>query len=143
MPIHLEAPQRNCSGPDGLGWNRLRVEVYLGDQCALQPRSFESLKYESWNTVFAKWGDFGRCFREGQCRGCELMEPASLDIAGDKALVRIDEQNTPRIVDSSEDGWNGAGQEVRWSFLARLEGWTLGERYQDEHSAGFWLHRAL
>jgi hypothetical protein len=141
MPVFLEAPSHHAAGPDGKGWNRLRVDVYLHDQCAMQPRSYPSLKYESSNTMLAKWGCFGHCTREGKCDDCPLMEPTSLDLEVDKVLVRIDDKNVPHLMNRPDKGWGESSYDTSWTFLARLEGWTIGERYRDEHSEGFWIHR--
>jgi len=133
MPIFLESPNHDPKGPDGGGWNRLRVDVYLSNQCAMQPKSYASLRYESQNTILARWGNFGHCFNDGRCKDCELMNPSELDVFGDKVLVRLDSDNQPWIMNRPDKGWGEYGVPYPWSFFARLEGWQVGEKYRDEH----------
>jgi len=143
MPIHLLPPNEDPRGPDGRGRNRLRVDTMtLSSQCALKPKSYPSLKYESTNTMLARWGWFGTCHKNGDCKNCEMLQPTELDFGQEKALVRIDEENNPWIMNKPERGWGEYGKKVTWEFLARLRGWKIGETHKDEESSGFWLLKA-
>ena len=143
MPVFLKAPDRNSRGPDGHGWNRLRIDTLQGaDQCAIIPNDYASLKYESCNTLLAKWGNCGKCFNNGSCTGCKMLTPTHFDCCADRLLVRIDNQNRPWIMNRIEKGWGEFGIPKSWSFFARLEGWSIGDRYRDTHSQGFWIIKA-
>lgn len=142
MPTFLKSPSYNPCGPDGRGMNRLRTEVILNDQCAFQPKSYAALKFEARDTRRARWGTFGMCLREGKCESCALAATTTLDSFMDRVLVRIGEDNAPWVMNRSDDGWGEFGKPVTWSFLARLEGWEIGDRYTDGHSKGFWLLKA-
>ena len=103
------------------------------------PKCYESLKYESCNSVMAKWGGFGACFADGDCQACPMLLPTRLSMMTPKVLVRIDEKNIPWIMNKPDAGWGEYGEPVTWSFVARLDGWEIGERHKDSHSGGFWI----
>ena len=103
------------------------------------PKCYAALKYEARNTVFAKWGSFGACFAHGECQACSMLLPTHLSMMTPKVLVRVDEKNVPWIMNKPAAGWGEYGEPVPWSFLARLEGWEIGDRYKDSHSEGFWI----
>jgi len=143
MPIHLRAPAYDPRGPDGHGWNRLSVTLPIGDQCALQPRSYPAL-VESHDTRRARWGGFGPCIRDGDCQHCPVFQapPVELRASGDRILVRIhphDQQ--PYLMNNPAAGWASFAYRWTWPKLARLTGWAVGDRHTDEHSQCFWLIR--
>lgn len=141
-PIHLAAPGYSPTASDGGGWNRLRVDSITSDQCALMPTDYESLKYDAADTRRAQWGKFGQCFNRGRCRECKMMTATSLSLFGDKALVRVDDNNQPWTMNRPDGGWKEYGEPRSWSFFARLEGWEIGGRFCDNVSRGFWIVRS-
>lgn len=156
MPIFLPAPTHRPSGPDGQGWNRLRVESVAFDQCALQPLTYASL-WESHNTPRAGYGYKGHCVRAGACEGCPILakvehEPFELGVTVDRVLVRTVLQHKEvrwglhpitelHVMNDPNDSRPDSGRRVEWFDLVRLRGWKVGRRHSDEHSDGFWLER--
>lgn len=150
MPLYLPAPAHDPRGPDGRGWNRLRVESIVGDQCALLPHSYAAL-YEAQDTRRAAWGPFGPCHRAGACTGCprftQLRETRTLiAFPGPRVLVRLAGDGPipqPHVMTDPDPaaGWASASTPMAWNELVRLAGWKLGRQHHDEHSAGFWLER--
>ncbi|MEU5900626.1 hypothetical protein [Streptomyces venezuelae] len=144
MPIHLKPPAHNPKGPDGQGWNRISLGSLAGDQCALRPRDYSHL-LESQNTMRAHYGGYGPCTSNGDCTNCPLFQaaPRRLQAFDDRVLVRVNERDgEPYLMNREEDGWGSLAWRWTWQDLARLDGWTVGRRYSDEHSDGFWLERA-
>jgi len=144
MPVYLPVPARNPRGPDGQGWNRLRVDADLSsDECALRPTSYATL-VESRDTRRARYGGFGPCARDGQCGGCPVLnaKPRTLQAFGDRVLVRVhDRDGDAHLMNRPEDGWASCGYRWSWADLSRLEGWDVGSQHHDEHGEGFWLTR--
>jgi len=65
-----------------------------------------------------------------------------LRASGDRILVRIhphDQQ--PYLMNNPATGWASFAYRWTWPKLARLTGWTVGDRQRDEHSQCFWLFR--
>lgn len=146
MPIHLKAPEPVNGGPDGKGWTRLSIASMGGlasDQCALQPRDYSHL-VESQDTRRARYGGYGPCTRNGHCETCPVFQgaPRTLSALTDRVLVRIGARGAPYLMNRPEDGWASVARRWTWQDLARLDGWEIGRRYEDKHSAGFWLERA-
>jgi hypothetical protein len=143
MPIHLTAPAHNPKGPDGQGWNRMEVGSLAGDQCALRPRNYATL-WESQDTRRARYGGFGPCVNGGDCTNCPILKtpPKHLDAFDDQILVRIHPHDGHiYLMNRPEDGWASLGLRWTWAEIARLDGWRIGRRHNDEHSEGFWIHR--
>ena len=144
MPIHLKAPAHVNGGPDGHGWNRLSIGSLAGDECALRPRDYSHL-IEATDTRRARYGGYGPCIADGRCDTCPIATaaPTTLQSFDDRVLVRVGQDGRrPYLMDRPEDGWASLAKRWTWQELARLEGWEVGPRYSDEHSAGFWLLRA-
>lgn len=147
MPIHLEAPTHQAGGPDGNGWNRLSLNGHMGtplDQCALRPTSYAHL-LESQDTRRARWGNFGCCIKDGDCNNCPILQtaPKRLDSLDDQVLVRIHPHDGHLyLMNRPEDGWASGARRWTWAEVARIDGWTIGRRHNDEHSEGFWINRA-
>lgn len=146
MPIYLKAPEPANGGPDGRGWTRLSIGsmgALVDDECALRPRTWASL-LESQDTRRARYGHFGPCVADGQCESCPIFTaaPRTLRSFDDRVLVRVHPgDGRPYLMNRPEDGWASLAQRWTWQELARLNGWTVGRRYFDEHSDGFWLER--
>jgi hypothetical protein len=147
VPIHLDAPQGHAHGPDGKGWNRLSLGGHMGTplaQCALLPTSYPALR-ESQDTRRARWGGFNACTNGGQCDTCPVFQaaPSELRSLDDRVLVRIHPHDGRLyLMNRPEDGWASGALRWTWAHVARLNGWEIGRRHQDEHSDGFWLERA-
>jgi hypothetical protein len=145
MPIYLEPPGRATRGPDGQGWNRITLGAYIQPrpQCALRPTTYATLYEAMTTTQRARWGAHGVCDGAGACISCpRLAERTQLRAFTDSVLIRDDADGRLWLVNRPEDGWGSRATRVSWEYLARLDGWTIGRRHHDEHSAGFWLHRA-
>jgi hypothetical protein len=147
MPIHLKAPQPPLGGPDGRGWTRLNIGsmgALVSDECALRPRDYSHLRESHADTRRARYGGYGPCVTEGRCEECPIFKAAPLTLAAltDRVLVRIGPGGSPYLMNRPEDGWASVARRWTWQDLARLDGWTIGARYGDEHSDGFWLERA-
>jgi hypothetical protein len=153
MPIYLPAPAHNPRGLDGKGHNRLEVWSLAGDECALQPWSYETFveqggTWEQRDTRRARYGGFGPCTRAGACDGCPIRAtqndtPVQLRAFTPRVLVRIDPRDgSPWLMNHPEKGWASFAYRWTWPALARLAGWTVGDRHSDEHGHGFWLTRA-
>ncbi|MEU6712978.1 hypothetical protein ABZ897_15970 [Nonomuraea sp. NPDC046802] len=143
MPIYLEPPAYKPGGPDGKGWNRLSLNAHMGmdtAHCALRPRSYGKL-YESQDTRRASWAGFGSCVNGGHCDACPVLtaKPTTLRSFTQDVLIRIDERGRPWLMNKPEQGWASSAERWTWDELARLQGWLLGDRYEDEHGEGFWL----
>ncbi|MFG2352628.1 hypothetical protein [Streptomyces sp. NPDC048521] len=146
MPIHLAAPAHQNGGPDGKGWTRLSLASMgglAGDECALRPRDYSHL-VEAQDTRRAHYGGYGPCIADGRCDACPIFKAAPLTLTAltDRVLVRIGPGGSPYLVNRPEDGWASVARRWTWQDLARLQGWTVGRAYRDEHSDGFWLERA-
>jgi len=144
MPIYLKAPERQPRGPDGRGWNRLSLHVFANDQCAWRPRSYPAL-VDAQDTRRARHGPYGWCIRDGQCDTCPIFnaEPRPLAAFTDRLLVRIHPHDGYLwIMNRPDDGWGEFGVRWTWEEVLQVRGWTVGDRYQDEHSDGFWLERS-
>ena len=144
MPIYLEPPAYKPGGPDGQGWNRLSLNAHMDGglaQCALRPRSYGKL-FESQDTRHARWTGFGVCVGEGQCGTCPVLaaEPTELRSFTREVLVRISDRGAPYVMNKPEQGWSSLAQKWTWDDIARLRGWELGRRHNDEYGEGFWLH---
>ena len=148
MPIYLKAPTPANGGPDGRGWTRFSVNsmgALVSDQCALRPRDYSHLR-ESQDTRRARYGGYGPCINDGNCTECPILQstPLTLDSLDDRILVRVHPSDRlPYLMNRPEDGWASLAKRWTWQDLARLNGWTVGRAYEDEHSPGFWLHRVL
>lgn len=146
MPIHLKAPEPALGGPDGRGWTRLSIAsmgALVEDECALRPRDYSHLR-ESQDTRRARYGGYGPCIADGKCETCPILQspPRHLASLDDRVLVRVHPTDgRPYLMNRPEDGWASLARRWTWQDLARLDGWEIGRRYSDEHSAGFWLHR--
>lgn len=145
MPIYLEAPAPALGGPDGRGWTRMSIGSMgglVGDQCALRPRDYSHLR-ESQDTRRARYGGYGPCIAAGKCETCPIFQaaPKELRSLDDQVLVRIHRDGRPYLMNRPEDGWASLALRWTWQDLARLDGWSIGRRYSDEHSDGFWLIR--
>ena len=147
MPIHLTAPDYQNGGPDGQGWNRLAANPMafgVHDECALRPRDYTHF-IEAWqNTRRARWGGYGVCVGGGKCEACPIFQAAPLTLTAltDRVLVRIGRDGSPYLMNRPEDGWASVARRWTWQDLSRVVGWTIGPRYGDGHSDGFWLERA-
>lgn len=143
MPIYLPAPAPPSRGPDGQGWNRTYLGSLAGEQCALRPRDYTHL-IESQDTRRARYGGYGPCINSGKCDGCPVLRRRkTLTSFDDRVLVRVHEMDgRPYLMNRPEDGWASLAQRWTWEELSRLEGWSFGPRYHDEHGSGFWLLRA-
>jgi hypothetical protein len=153
MPIFLPAPQRPACGPDGQGWNRLILHDLAGDECALRPRTYATL-VESQDTRRARYGGFGPCVRRnsrfatldaGTCDGCPVLAAPTRELRAftDRILVRIHPHDGwLYLMNHPDRGWASFAYRWTWEEVARVPGWTLGDRHVDEHSDGFWLIRA-
>jgi hypothetical protein len=148
MPIRLKAPTTyKPGGPDGKGWNRLSLCAHMGqpaDQCALQPRTWQTLSESRRDTQLSQWGSYGRCTFDGPCEECPLLtaKPLTFGAFTEQVMVRI----MPRqfvdelhFMNKPEDGWASFSYRCTWEDLARLVGWRIGRPFRDEHSEGFWL----
>ncbi len=76
MPVYLPEPTADRPS-DGKGWNRLSLNAHMGHggaQCALRPLTYAAF-IDSYNTMRAAWGGFGRCIRQqqGQCGTCPVL----------------------------------------------------------------------
>jgi hypothetical protein len=147
MPIHLAAPAHQNSGPDGHGWTRLAINsmaVGVDDECALRPRDYSHLRESHADTRRARWGGYSPCTRSGKCETCPIFQAAPLTLTAltDRVLVRIGPGGSPYLMNRPKDGWASVARRWTWQDLARLQGWTVGRAYHDEHSDGFWLERA-
>lgn len=158
MPIMLEPPHVDPRGPDGQGWNRLTIAHYgrPGAQCALRPRSYESLLY-AHNTPLASWGGYGPCTQQQKgCTHCPrlaaLQKGERLEAFGPAVLVRLRDRTVgdglfaqtylePWLMNKPQDGWASWGMTWPWEKIARLRGWDVGPRYRDDDGDGFWLLR--
>lgn len=144
MPIYLQAPAHRNGGPDGQGWNRMSLGSLAGDECALRPRDYSHL-LESQDTRRSGYGGYGPCVTEGRCEACPifLAAPKHLESLDDRVLVRVDPRDgRPHLMNRPDDGWASMSMRWTWQDLARLEGWMVGRRHDDEHGTGFWLERA-
>jgi hypothetical protein len=67
-----------------------------------------------------------------------------MDAFGNRVLVRLNPAHPHRayLMNRPEDGWASNAQRWNWTDLSRLDGWTVGETYHDEHGDGFWLVRS-
>ncbi|OHV32868.1 hypothetical protein BBK14_33775 [Parafrankia soli] len=147
--IYLPAPAHRAGGPDGQGWNRLSVWGSPGDQCALKPMSWASLRASRNTARFAGYGYCGPCTRRGECDGCPTLSAyqekprRTLMFGHPTALVRILERpGRPRelhLMDRPDQGWGSTSLPWTWAELARLPGWNIGRHFRDEHSEGFWM----
>lgn len=145
MPIYLKAPTPALGGPDGRGWTRLSIGsmgALVDDECALRPRDYSHL-CESQDTRRARYGGYGPCIADGKCETCPIFRvaPKELRSFDDRVLARIHRDGWVYLMNRPEDGWASLAQRWTWQDLARLDGWTIGRRYQDAHSDGFWLDR--
>lgn len=143
MPIHLIAPGHNPNGPDGQGWNRMAVGSLAGDECALRPRTYAALR-ESQDTRRARYGGFGPCINDGACETCPIFTtaPKHLTSFDDRVLVRIHPHDGHLyLMNRPEDGWASGAHRWTWAEVARLDGWEIGRRHNDEHGDGFWITR--
>lgn len=144
MPIFLRAPAHNPAGPDGQGWNRLSIWSPAGDECALRPHSYAAL-IESQDTRHARYGGFGACIRQGQCDGCPIRTRPVRELHAftDRVLARISPSDGhPWLMNHPDKGWASFGYRWTWEDVARVPGWTIGDRHVDQHGDGFWLVRA-
>lgn len=148
MPIYLPAPGYTPGGPDGQGWNRISLGSLAGDECALQPHSWATLR-ESRDTRLARYGGFGLCTRRGACDSCEVLtrRPRTLNTPHDVVLVRLQRRDGPGdqpYVMAALDpaaGWAGPAEPWSWADLSRVPDWDLADRHWDEHGEAFWLVR--
>ncbi len=152
MPVYLPAPQRDPRGPDGQGWNRLRIESFWNDECALKPTTWQTLWIAQTDTRRASYGNFGYCGRKGDCDSCPVMarftsERLTMPAYGSRTgrlIARPDPQrrglvhvfNNPDFADWGHWAWWWT-----WQELARVDGWEVGRGFWDEHGPGFWLIR--
>lgn len=73
MPIYLKPDSYSPNGPDGKGWNRLRVDaIEPSPQCAMLPKTYSALR-ECQNTMLAKYGPYKNCVRSGDCSNCDIL----------------------------------------------------------------------
>ncbi|MFJ6559958.1 hypothetical protein ACIQMV_08755 [Streptomyces sp. NPDC091412] len=147
MPIYLKAPAYRNGGPDGRGWTRMAINsmaVGVNDECALRPHDYSHLRESHADTRRARWGGYGSCISGGHCESCPIFKavPLTLTALTDRVLVRSGPGGSPYLMNRPEDGWASVARRWTWRDLARLNGWTVGRRHQDEHSDGFWLERA-
>ncbi|MEX3101210.1 MULTISPECIES: hypothetical protein [unclassified Streptomyces] len=143
MPIYLPAPAHRPGGPDGQGWNRIALGSLAGDQCALRPRDYSHFR-ESQDTRRARYGGYGPCIADGKCDTCPILRsaPHTLTAFDDRILVRIHPvDGRPYLMNRPEDGWASLAKRWAWQDLARLDGWEIGRRYEDEHGQYFWIER--
>lgn len=159
MTILLSAPAYNPSGPDGRGWSRLSLNAHMGtpaDQCALRPTDRSTLMESRRGSVFAAWGNYGRCIGHGECGTCPLLRaltaPRALAVSTDRILVRLQKIRIgrnftaqtflrPWLTNRPDRGRADNAQPWTWEELSALRGWEVGGRYADEHGEGFWLVR--
>lgn len=141
MPLYLRAPQPTAAGPDGLGWNRLRVDGLAPlDQCAAQPLTAEKYVNESCDTRLAAWGGFAACHHSGQCGSCRRPAGHDLALVG-RLMVRIDNAGQPWLMHHPERGWASYGVRTSWTALAQTDSHVPVSRRidRDEHSRFLWL----
>lgn len=142
--IFLKAPSHDPVGPDGKGWNRLRVDTLTGsDQCALRPKTAEKFVYESSDTRHARYGGFKDCENQGVCSSCPIYnEPLRSPLEGvERVMVRIDEKGRAWVMNRPEAGWSSFGYIMPWELLARIRSHVIETRTVsvDKHSRYFWL----
>jgi hypothetical protein len=148
MPIHLKPPHHNPTGPDGTGWNRLRIDhPGPSDECALKPHTHAAL-IESFNTTRATYGAFGPCTNAGHCRECPTLaalrnKPLRFDRPDDRIMIRIDpiRPNLLHAMSNPGDDFSHRSMFFTWQQMTRLDGWRVGRAFTDEISQGFWLIR--
>lgn len=143
MQVYLPAPGHEPGGPDGKGWNRLSIGSMAGDECALKPRSYPAL-WEVRNGRTGTYGAYGPCPAKGACEGCPVIsgEPRRLHAFTRRVMVRLmpgQLMDSPHLMNHPERGWESSSREWTWQELARVPDWQPGDRFRDEHSAGFWL----
>jgi hypothetical protein len=144
MPLYLPAPAADPRGSDGRGWNRLAILSIAGDECALRPRTYAAL-VESQDTRRARYGGFGPCSRQGACDGCPVLAAPARQLRAftDQILVRIHPHDGwLYLMNHPDRDWASFAYRWTWDQVARVSGWTIGDRHVDEHSHGFWLMRA-
>lgn len=151
MSVYMPAPATPAAGPDGKGWNRLRIEAgfMCTDECALKPRSWQSLWIAQTDTRRSHYGTCGPCGLRGDCDNCpvwakshELLTSPDHGDGSGRMLARIDRvRGLVWLMVEPELGWDSVGYPWTWEDLARLSGWVVERGYQDEHSEGFWLRR--
>lgn len=127
--IYLEPPAYKPRGPDGKGWNRLRLDVMTpAAQCALRPLDISAC-YESATNRAVWGGGYGWCVNEGKCSECPIAQgtvfpkqslPAPF---GDWFYVREYHNGTPHMMHQFEKGWES------YSFW----GFTWADLRHDPH----------
>jgi hypothetical protein len=143
--VFIPAPPRYPRGPDGKGWNRLRIESIWGDECALKPRS-PAMLWETRNRP-AGYGGYGPCPVRGACSTCPVANsPVRPMLARtDRVLVRIDpaDWGVLRLAAAAGSEPEHPGEAWTWTQLARLSDWEPGRQGRDADGEWFWLDRTL
>lgn len=142
-PIFIPAPPRYPKGPDGQGWNRLRVESIWGDECGLKPRSPAKL-WETRNRPPA-YGGYGPCPVGGACGTCPVLNAPRRQLLArtGRVLVRIDPDDwgVLRLAEAASSEPDHPGEVWSWTQLARLDGWEPGCHGRDDEGEWFWLQQ--
>ena len=142
--FRLMPPAHNCGGPDGRGWNRLRVDT-LGPspQCAMKPKTYEALKHEvRRGSSFCAWGPYGPC-TGSDCRTCKYSQPFDFDLCDNsRLLVRIipaDGTRPEQLCLMNKPDINSRSCFVTWNQLARMANFEVAGKFRDNHTIGFWI----
>ncbi len=117
------------------------MPIILSGQCRILPTSYETL-YESL-TGRHRWGGFVECNTGGDCGACERAKRGRFELQSfaDRVLVRIDRDGKLWLMNHPDRGWGSFAIPTMWGELSRIVGWSLGPRFSDAESEGFWLLR--
>lgn len=153
MTIYLRAPDRDPGGPDGRGWNRLRIESFWLDECALKPHTWQGLLVAQTDTRFARYGNCGPCGLQGNCGDCpfyrrfrtEKLTIPDLSGGAGRILAILPppaQRHDVRVrltAGPGQDWENSPGPLLDWYELPRLSAGLVDRPWSGEDSEGFWL----
>lgn len=110
------------------------------DECALKPQNMGAF-FDALDTRRVRYGSYSSCNRNGQCENCPVFTKAiEWKWFGSEILVRVDEKNTPWVMNRPDKGWEEKGIPTTWANLLALKNVEFSV-YQDQFGRGVMLKR--